>query len=211
MEPWPIEFDTGRPAWIGIRSIPSPAAVPSLNPSDFGDPPEDDLLPNHLCQIDRETWRVGASWSEASFCLFLPWGNPHETPMKCYEIIGQPQPNPMFVRCLSQFFFLKKIPRSSVGLYFKDMDWALWRLGLALLVGFSMRLITQRIQVGDTERWGFFPEKMELFIGKSWENIGKSWEKIGNPLEMEGLNGFNMDLIWVLAIYKLAIDGKGHP
>jgi hypothetical protein len=65
--------------------------------------------------------------------------------------------------------------------------------------------------VGDTERWGFFPEKMELFIGKSWENIGKSWEKIGNPLEMEGLNGFNMDLIWVLAIYKLAIDGKGHP
>ena len=115
MEPWPIEFDTGRPAWIGIRSIPSPAAVPSLNPSDFGDPPEDDLLPNHLCQIDRETWRVGASWSEASFCLFLPWGNPHETPMKCYEIIGQPQPNsdvcPMFV----PVFFFEKNPQVFSG------------------------------------------------------------------------------------------------
>ena len=57
--------------------------------------------------------------------------------------------------------------------------------------------------------------KMGIFSGENgafhWENIGKSWEKIGNPLEMEGLNGFNMGLIWVLAIYKLAIDGKGHP
>eukprot|EP00438_Fugacium_kawagutii_P031480 Skav235034 [mRNA] locus=scaffold287:7209:9798:+ [translate_table: standard] len=33
------------------------------------------------------------------------------------------------------------------AIYFKDMGWPLWRLGLALALGFSSRLLTQRVQV----------------------------------------------------------------
>lgn len=54
------------------------------------------------------------------------------------------------ITCLLMPFFngcINGFAASSVGLYFTDMERPLWHLGLALSLGFSMRLITQRLQV----------------------------------------------------------------